>query len=158
MFREPIDANDPFIPVDTTILTKGDNIRFDLENTKTVFSVSLQYYEYHSIDNKLERIKVNTELNSDIYKDGRLKRSAVHIIKQDSAEKIIFDYNHSVKEVDKIYRLFNYFDQPFLWVPLLISIPFLLIFTYIKITGYIRYYGIKIVKTRNQNSTTEDND
>ncbi len=146
------DINDPAIsydPFDNDIrsnFTKfAGHKRFDLDSNLNFLSVNLEYFEYHSIDGKLKRLRVNTELSTNNADDGRILKSAIHIVKRDGDE-ILSVYDWNIQEVNTFYRYFNYLDQPYLLVPYQIGAVLLIIFVYLIIHSYWKKNNFRIVR------------
>lgn len=157
--RDGVSGNagfDPFTSEDISFFTNNGHRRYDLISNTTFFSVNLQYYEYQNISEGItEKIKVNAELSTNNLENGRIVRTALHIIKRRSNSDIIFDYSHSIQEVSKIADFFNIIDQPRLAVLYKLSIVFILIFIYIRIVKYIQKHEIKISRKVHQNDVKD---
>ncbi|MHA2253152.1 MAG: hypothetical protein ACXAD7_22510, partial [Candidatus Kariarchaeaceae archaeon] len=112
---------------------------------KKFVTVNLEYYEYQTINSKIKRLRVNTELSANNENDGRVIKSAIHINKRDG-KTVIFDYNWNIQEVSKVYRYYNLLDQPFLQVPYQLGAVLLIIFLYNRILRYWRTNNFKIIR------------
>ncbi|MCH8906795.1 MAG: hypothetical protein IH840_06875 [Candidatus Heimdallarchaeota archaeon] len=148
------DTNHPTLetlPLDTEIRDNfriPGNRKYDLDSTNLFFSINLQYNEYLDIEGDVVEVKVNTELGTKNYADGRIERSSIHIVKRLADSTVIFEYNWVYQEVSSVLRYFNFIDQPFLEVPAIFAAVALIIYVYIKFNRFISKYGIKIVKTK----------
>jgi hypothetical protein len=80
------------------------------------------------------------------YEDGRTYYTALHIIKRNSDNDVIFDYNWKIYEVDDVESLFNWLDQPILLVPYKLGAVVLVIFIYMRIVKYWNDNNYRIVK------------
>jgi len=148
LFRLNSSCCEPF-PIDLRdVLTDStyNNQRYDLILEADHFSIALEYYEFHVIDGNVQKVRVNTELVTDNYNDGRVYRTALNIVKRDSNGDILFKYKHDIKEVTKLGRTINLLDQPLLWVPLDLAAVFLVIYIYIRIVRYWKENNYRIIK------------
>ncbi|MCY3411678.1 MAG: hypothetical protein INQ03_08615 [Candidatus Heimdallarchaeota archaeon] len=136
---------DPFTRDQINLFTKSGNRRYDLRINQTYFSVNLQYYEFMNNSNhEFEKIKTNTELTTNNNEDGTLIRSAVHIIKRRTDAEIIFEYDWSIQKVSTFHKVFNWFDQPKLWVPYRIAAILAAIYLYMLGYRYVSRHEITI--------------
>jgi len=149
LFRDvnhPSVNGDPFDDEIRTNFTRIDgHRRFDLVSDEKFVSVNLEYYEYQMINSKMKRLRVNTELSSNNELDGRVIKSAIHIIKRDG-KTVIFDYNWNIQEVSTVYRYYNLLDQPFLLVPYQLGAVVFIIFLYSRILRYWKVNNYKIIR------------
>lgn len=129
------------------IFAKVNALQYDITATTQFYSANVQYYEYQNLTKDLTRLRVNTEISTKNYNDGRIERSAVHMVKRMPDASIIFEYDHTIQEKSIIQRYWNYLDQPYLWVPLRLLAIFLLVLIYIKLHKIVVKRGITIVQT-----------
>jgi len=157
LFRDVDNPNLETSPLDNTIRTayaKSEQRVFDLDSTKLFFSVNLQHFEQDE-SGDVEIYKVNTELSTKNYKDGRVEKSAIHMKKIDSDENLVFEFNLEIQEKSDVQRYLNYLDQPSWIVPLQIVVVFILVYAYIRLHRYWVANEITIIRGKGKRITIE---
>ena len=139
--------NNPLGAKTRNALAKVNALQYDITATTQFYSANIQYYEYQNLTKDLTRLRVNTEISTKNYNDGRIERSAIHMVKRLPDASIIFEYDHTIQEKSIFQRYWNYLDQPYLWVPIRLLAVFLLVFSYIKLHKFVVKRGITIVQT-----------
>ena len=119
---------------------------FDLVVSSSEFTVALEYFEFQLIGDRIEKLKVNTELSTDNYDSGLVFRTNIHIIKRDSQNDIIYDYSQSIQESNLLSRSINLLDIPILWVPFQFFMIIGLVYLYIKINDFLKKLKIDYPK------------
>ena len=138
----------PFDPPVGNIFNNGslNHRMFDLVVSSSEFTVALEYFEFQLIGDRIEKLKVNTELSTDNYDSGLVFRTNIHIIKRDSQNDIIYDYSQSIQESNLLSRSINLLDIPFLWVPFQFFMIIGLVYLYIKINDFLKKLKIDYPK------------
>lgn len=158
LVRDAVDGGDggePFEPSDFVLLTRNGRKRYDLKSNNTFFTVNLQYFEaLNTSKADLEQIKVNTELATNNLEDGTIVRTSIHIIKRNAEQEVLYEYDWSIQKVNNFAKLFNWLDQPMLWVPAQIGLVFLLVYIYIRAQRYWSTNKISLSITKRKK--TED--
>ncbi len=152
-------GSDPFDKDSVKLFTgNADHRRYDVKSNTTFFTANLQYLERLNIDtdDELEILKVNTEVSTNNREDGYIIRSAIHIIKRDANQDIVFEYSRSIQMVDKLSEFINIFDQPALYVPFKLGIILAFVFAYIKASKLYKKYDISIKKKSDEEKIKED--
>jgi hypothetical protein len=148
IFRIPKPFSNPF-EADISPLFFDSRLghrRFDQFVESNYFSLALEHFEFHMIEGEMVKLRVNTEFATDNHEDGRSYKTALHIIKRTPDGTILYDYNYSSKEANRIYDFFNLFDQPFFWVPVRLGAVFALVYLYMRVVRWYESGAIKIVR------------
>lgn len=148
LFRDVENPNLALSPLDSGIrvaYAEAEQRVFDLESTELFFSVNLQHFE-QDVSGDVERYRVNTELSTKNYEDGRIEKVSIHLKKVDSDDNTVFEYSLEIQEKSTIQRYLNYLDQPSLFVPLQIGAVLFAVYLYIRIHRYWVENEIKIIK------------
>ncbi|RMG36094.1 MAG: hypothetical protein D6732_08495 [Methanobacteriota archaeon] len=138
----------PFNNTETNFLSaiycEQSSCRFNLESEKTFLNFNFEFIQLASIDGQLRNLTVNVELNTNNFESGLIERTAVHIIKRDENQKIIYRMDHSIQKVSQAARYLRVLDNEFLQIPYLFLLLWIIARVYNKATKYIEENNIRI--------------
>ncbi len=149
LVRENSDINQyPFNNTETTFLSniycEQSSCRFNLEREIDFFNFNFEFIQVATLNGKPANLTVNVELNTNNFESGLIERTAVHIIKRDENQNIVYRMDHTIKMANKAVRYLRVLDNDFLEIPYLFLAIWIIARIYTKATNYISENNIKL--------------
>ncbi len=135
------------------LICEQENCRFNLEKTIDFFNFNIEFIQQIQTSKGTKNLTVNVEMNTNNYESGLIERTAVHIIKRDENQKIVYRLDHTYKVVNKFQRYIRILDRDNIEIPYLFMAVWIIAEIYQVSINYIEKNNIKFLyKPKEENS------
>lgn len=140
----------------SNIICEQSSCRFNLDRENDFFNFNFEFLQASTINGVPVNLTVNVELNTNNFDSGLIERTAVHIIKRDENQKIIYQEDHTIQVTNQLVRYLRVLDNESLHVPYLLLGVWVLARVYISVSNYIERNKIRLWYKENSASNDQN--